>query len=458
MNTPPQLGPRVLVVDDDVSVGLAVTRQLTQLGCRASYMQDARGVAAALQRDGYDLLVCDVVMPEMEGTDVVAQLRSNGIETAVILITGERDATTAIAGFRCGAADVLLKPFGREELRASLRRALGARALTSLEAPPPAVPTPIATAPVATAPPSGTPLPSGTAPEAGSRSLSLKVLQYVSRADALVLPTPPRLVARLAEMAEDDSGDDAELEALIQSHVTLSGAVIRAANSAHVAQGKSATAHVHEAILRLGTGRALHNALLAAQRATYSVQDTAQSAVMGRLWVTHFLTAIIGAELARRTLSAETARTQTLLLFMEAGEVLTLRALVDIAPEVFTATGMTPLGVQTSRDIHASVGEAMLRKWQMPVTFCRAAGTHATPGKGGDDQLGVLMAIGRISRQAAETLVPSTGVSVPHTPSPEDWKLAAGVTQALIEEAGRNAMRQLGVVVGKPVPKSRPAA
>lgn len=86
----------------------------------------------------YDAIVLDVMMPKMNGVDVLRRLREEGVKTPVMMLTAKTQKDDRITGFNAGADDYLPKPFEPDELicrvRAMLRRGGGTRPISSLSA------------------------------------------------------------------------------------------------------------------------------------------------------------------------------------------------------------------------------------------------------------------------------------------------------------------------------------
>lgn len=116
---------RILVVDDDPSVRNAVSRSLGALG---HLVLEADGADAALELlhdvGPVPLVVSDIHMPGRDGIALLAELREHYPDTAVIMLTGDADVTTAVACLTKGAVDYLAKPILVQEVRARVTRAL----------------------------------------------------------------------------------------------------------------------------------------------------------------------------------------------------------------------------------------------------------------------------------------------------------------------------------------------
>jgi DNA-binding NtrC family response regulator len=115
---------RILVIDDEAVVCLSCLRILTADGFQVECRQDPReGLQLALTGE-YDLILLDLVMPELSGLDFLKQLRAAGVSTEVMVITGYSTVQTAVDAMKLGAADYVGKPFSPDELRMALKKVL----------------------------------------------------------------------------------------------------------------------------------------------------------------------------------------------------------------------------------------------------------------------------------------------------------------------------------------------
>lgn len=129
-----EVGPRVLVVDDDPTLSEVVGRYLTREGFRVEFAEDgASGLEQALATLP-DLVLLDLMLPVLDGLEVCRRIR----ETApipVVMLTARGEENDRIAGLELGADDYVTKPFSPRELtarvKAVLRRASGGVALSS---------------------------------------------------------------------------------------------------------------------------------------------------------------------------------------------------------------------------------------------------------------------------------------------------------------------------------------
>src|SRR5450631_1047151 len=114
---------RVLLVDDDRELCHLVTRYLTREGFEISWASGgATGVEKALAED-YSLIMLDVMMPDLDGFDVLRRIRQHS-RTPVLMLTARGDTHDRIRGLEMGADDYLPKPFDPAELVARIRAIL----------------------------------------------------------------------------------------------------------------------------------------------------------------------------------------------------------------------------------------------------------------------------------------------------------------------------------------------
>jgi two-component system response regulator MprA len=117
------LKPLILVVDDDVKITTMLRRSLDYAGYRvreANNGLEALDVAEAIKPE---LVILDIMMPELDGLEVCRRLRRGG-ETLIMLLTARDEVSDKIRGLDSGADDYLVKPFALEELLARVRALL----------------------------------------------------------------------------------------------------------------------------------------------------------------------------------------------------------------------------------------------------------------------------------------------------------------------------------------------
>jgi two-component system alkaline phosphatase synthesis response regulator PhoP len=119
--------PRILVVEDDLSILTGVSMNLRYEGYEVIQAQDgARGLEMAVT-DGPDLIVLDVMMPRLNGYEVLRELRSRGVRTPVLVLSAKGMERDKVLGLDLGADDYVVKPFGVAELMARVKAVLRRR-------------------------------------------------------------------------------------------------------------------------------------------------------------------------------------------------------------------------------------------------------------------------------------------------------------------------------------------
>lgn len=113
----------VLVVDDEPMVREVVTRYLEHDGFLVTAVEDGRAALKAVKASAPDLIILDIMLPEVDGLDVLTQLRLSG-DVPVILLTARTAEADRILGLEMGADDYVLKPFSPRELTARVRSVL----------------------------------------------------------------------------------------------------------------------------------------------------------------------------------------------------------------------------------------------------------------------------------------------------------------------------------------------
>lgn len=115
---------RILIVEDELHLAEALTQILKKHNYSVDAVHDgASGLDYALSGI-YDLLLLDIMMPEMDGISVLKKLRGNGVSTPVIFLTAKGEISDMVTGLDYGADDYIAKPFSSEELLARIRAAL----------------------------------------------------------------------------------------------------------------------------------------------------------------------------------------------------------------------------------------------------------------------------------------------------------------------------------------------
>ena len=115
---------RLLIIDDDVRLAEMLAEYLAPEGIELTAVASGIQGLRSAQRENYDLIILDVMLPGLSGFDVLKQLREAGSKTPVLMLTARGDDVDRIVGLDLGADDYLPKPFNPRELLARVKAIL----------------------------------------------------------------------------------------------------------------------------------------------------------------------------------------------------------------------------------------------------------------------------------------------------------------------------------------------
>ncbi len=108
---------RILVIDDELVIGLSCKRTLCPDGHDVeSYEDPQAGLRAALSGD-FDVILLDLMMPGIDGLEVLKRIKQSGVPSQVVIVTGHSTVESAVEAMKQGAADYLSKPFSPDQLK-----------------------------------------------------------------------------------------------------------------------------------------------------------------------------------------------------------------------------------------------------------------------------------------------------------------------------------------------------
>ncbi len=121
---------KILIADDDKNLRMVLTNELSQQGFEVDVVENGDKAMDLLENEDYDALLLDLAMPCLGGMDVLKNIKTSGISTEVIILTGNTTANAAVEAMKLGAYDYLTKPFKMLELKAILEKAYEKRGLS----------------------------------------------------------------------------------------------------------------------------------------------------------------------------------------------------------------------------------------------------------------------------------------------------------------------------------------
>jgi len=122
---------QILVVDDEEAIREVVSTMLESKGYRCTAVSNGRAAQEQIKKSTPDLVLSDMIMPEMDGIKLLDWLREYDPEVPVIMVTAIHDISTALEAIRRGAYDYILKPFEKDQLFLGVGRALQHRRLVA---------------------------------------------------------------------------------------------------------------------------------------------------------------------------------------------------------------------------------------------------------------------------------------------------------------------------------------
>ena len=113
--------PHILLIEDDKTIRMALEFSLTRAGYEVTVASDGAAGLDAARHTSPDLILLDILLPKLSGTDVARTLREEGSDVPIIMLTALDREEDKVAGLDAGADDYMTKPFSTEELLARIR-------------------------------------------------------------------------------------------------------------------------------------------------------------------------------------------------------------------------------------------------------------------------------------------------------------------------------------------------
>jgi DNA-binding response OmpR family regulator len=117
-------GARILVIDDEEVIHISLRRMLGRHGHRIAAVFSAQEGLERLVSESFDVVITDLMMPEMNGIELIERINELGLELPILVITGYPTIQTALLALRLGASDYMAKPFRQQELIGPVNRML----------------------------------------------------------------------------------------------------------------------------------------------------------------------------------------------------------------------------------------------------------------------------------------------------------------------------------------------
>jgi len=124
--------PQILLMEDEPNVAKGLEIVLSDEGYRVDLALTGRSALEKFKRQGVDLLVADLRLPDMDGMEVIRQVKDRRPDTGVVVITGYSNVPTAVKAMKLGAFDFLPKPFTDDEFKFTVNEALKRKRVLSV--------------------------------------------------------------------------------------------------------------------------------------------------------------------------------------------------------------------------------------------------------------------------------------------------------------------------------------
>jgi len=121
------MGARILLVDDEEIVIKSYLRILRSADYQVEAAYGGREALRKMEENRYDVVILDIMMPDMGGLEVLRRVKEMHPDSAVIMVTGLPQNATVVEAMKLGACDYISKPFEPDELKLIVQRALERR-------------------------------------------------------------------------------------------------------------------------------------------------------------------------------------------------------------------------------------------------------------------------------------------------------------------------------------------
>jgi len=355
---------KILVVDDELVSRMKMKRIMDSLGeCKEA---DMGSQAVALFRDAwkreapFDLITLDITMPELDGTQVLQQIREyekagdipGEKQAKVFMVTGQSDRNTIVSCIRAGCNDYIMKPFSLQTVMKKLFD-------NGLVADPGSPASEDAQGPV---------------PDGAKRSLLDRIIERFHQGE-IELPPLPKISTKFNDLAAGNAQIQ-DIADLLKQDPAISSKLISISNSAYY-RGLVENDTVEKAISRLGLQATRQTVDALSQRSLYITSQVQYTGIIEALWE-HSLACAHACQLVSESLSARTGYDLfTMGLLHDIGKLFLLRVMGEIENNGRQA------GTPAAEDLtewleehHCKAGGILLLKWGFSGEYIRAALHH----------------------------------------------------------------------------------
>ena len=114
---------KILIIDDERSIRNSLKEILDDEGYDVEVAENGQQGVEMVEKEKYDVIFCDIKMPVMDGVETLAKLTAMGIDSAVVMISGHADVSTAVDCIKKGAFDFIEKPLDLNRILITIKNA-----------------------------------------------------------------------------------------------------------------------------------------------------------------------------------------------------------------------------------------------------------------------------------------------------------------------------------------------
>jgi len=341
----------LLVVDDEELNRDMLSRRLQREGYRVDTAVDGEHALAQISRADYDLVLLDIMMPKMDGFEVLERLRADRHTVPIIMLTAVNERSDVLRCLGLGANDYVVKPFDMQALKGRIKRCLSPDITTdpalSAEAP-------------------------ELAPPDGASSLVVELARSLSKGD-FDFPVLPTVAFKAVEVARQEHADLSDLAEILKSDPALAARVVQRANSSAY-RGSRVFKTVEDAVARIGLKQTADYVLAVTTASMFNAEAPLYEALLQRLWHHSLSCALAAKFLAERTQGADPDLLFMMGLLHDIGKLVLLKILMELPR---TRNAQDDQQINDVLDaLHGEFGGALLHRWHFDEAFVDVAKLH----------------------------------------------------------------------------------
>ncbi|MDI6789291.1 MAG: HDOD domain-containing protein [Thermodesulfobacteriota bacterium] len=342
---------KVLVVDDDASIRLAVKTVVQKMGVEdVAEATNGHSALKMIEENHYDLIVSDWNMPEMGGDELLRIVKGNEKtkDTPFIMLTCRRHHDDVVSTLRAGASNYVVKPFSIQDLAQKISKIICPHPEESI---------------------------TGSDDDTGDKRAASLIEQIIKKLDSgqVNLPILPTVGIKIHQLLRDPELSINDIAQLVEKEPVISSKLLAISNSAFYA-GVGKNDNLERAILRIGLKSVLNIVFVLINRGLYVMKHEKHEAMVKSLWE-HSLACAYGAQQTAYMLRlVEPDKYFMLGLLHDIGKVVSLQVLLNMDARKWGPDNDHL--ISTLNQIHNEIGAFVLKKWDFDQDYIDIASCH----------------------------------------------------------------------------------